>query len=251
MPGDESNSLATMILCIDAGNSMVKWGIAENDNWLAQGKVAHADIPRLAERWQPYGVPQRIVIANVAGEKVRSALNVLFMRWRIAPTWIAAEAAQCGVRNGYAQPAQLGSDRWAALIAARGRTDHACVVVGVGTATTIDALSADGEFIGGAIAPGVQLMQEALLRKIPQLNSSNGRFEIFAKNTPNAVVTGTTLALAGAVDLMRAALRQISQSPVACLASGGGADALHDVLPADTQFVDNLVLEGLLRIARA
>ena len=248
---DESNPLAIMILCIDAGNSMVKWGVAEHDAWLAQGKVAHADIPRLAERWQPYGVPQRIVIANVAGEKVRSALNVLFMRWRITPTWIVAAADQCGVRNGYAQPAQLGSDRWAALIAARATTGSACVVVGVGTAVTIDALNANGEFIGGAIAPGLQVMQEALVRKIPQLNFANGVFEIFSRNTANAIVTGTTLALAGAVDLMRAALRQTSQTPVACLASGGGAEALREVLPADTQFIDNLVLEGLLRIARA
>lgn len=240
-----------MILCIDAGNSMVKWGVAENDNWLAQGKVAHADIPRLAERWQQYGVPQRIVIANVAGEKVRSALNVLFMRWRITPTWIAATASQCGVRNGYAQPAQLGSDRWAALIAARAATDGACVVVGVGTAVTIDALNSSGEFIGGVIVPGLQIMQEALLRKIPQLNHNNGTFEIFATNTANAIVTGTTLALAGAVDLMRAALRQTAQAPVACIASGGGVEALREVLPADTQFADNLVLEGLLRIARA
>lgn len=241
-----------MILCIDAGNSLVKWGSAQNGQWVAQGRVAHADIPRLAERWQSFGVPQKVIISNVAGEKVRSALNVLFVRWRLNPDWVVASVAQCGVRNGYQQPAQLGSDRWAAMIAAWSRAHGACIVVGAGTALTADALSAEGEFIGGAIMPGYQLMLDALTRKIPQLaTSAPAALRIFPTSTADAVQTGVRLALAGMVDRMRESLELRTAGPVACIVSGGGAEELRGLLPADTQLVDNLVLEGLLRIAQS
>lgn len=241
-----------MILCIDAGNSLVKWGSARDGQWLAQGRVAHADIPRLAERWQGFGVPQKVVISNVAGEKVRSALNVLFVRWRLNPVWISASEAQCGIRNGYEQPGQLGSDRWAAMIAAWERAGGACVVVGAGTALTADALSSDGEFIGGAIMPGFRLMLDALARKIPQLSAPNhGALRIFPSNTADAVQTGVRLAMAGMVDRMRDSLQNKTNGSVACIVSGGGAEELRGLLPGDSQFVDNLVLEGLLRIAQS
>ena len=76
--------------------------------------------------------------------------------------FIGAREKQCGVRNGYAKPAQLGSDRWAALIAAWHLVQRKCLVVDSGTATTIDTLSGQGEFVGGLILPGVELMQRSL-----------------------------------------------------------------------------------------
>lgn len=241
-----------MILCIDAGNSLVKWGVARDSEWLAQGRVAHADIPRLAERWQSIGAPKKVAISNVAGEKVRSALNVLFARWRLAPAWLTATTAQCGIRNGYEQPAQLGSDRWAAMIAAWARVQGACIVVSVGTALTVDALSADGEFLGGAIMPGHQLMLDALGRKIPQLSStSSGAVRVFPINTADAVQTGIHLALAGMIDRMGDSLAGKANGAVAYIVSGGGAEKIRDLLPTNTQFVDNLVLEGLLWIAQS
>ena len=241
-----------MILCIDAGNSLVKWGSAENGRWLAHGRVAHADIPRLAERWQGFGIPEKVMISNVAGEKVRSALNVLFMRWRLTPVWLTSSAAQCGIRNGYAQPSQLGSDRWAAMIAAWQRVHGACVVVGAGTALTADALSLDGECVGGAIAPGYRLMLEALTRKIPHVGAAGqGQLRVFPANTADAVETGIHLALAGMVDRVRESLEIKSGGSVACIVSGGAAEPLRGLLPPDTQFVDNLVLEGLLQVAQS
>lgn len=241
-----------MILCIDAGNSLVKWGIAQDSEWLAQGRVAHADIPRLAERWQGFGAPQKVTISNVAGEKVRSALNVLFARWRLAPIWLTAATAQCGIRNGYEQPAQLGSDRWAALVGARARVQGACVVVSAGTALTADALSADGEFLGGAIMPGYQLMLDALGRKIPQLAASTpGTVRVFPINTADAVQTGVHLALVGMIDRVGESLASITKADMTYVVSGGGAEKIRDLLPSTTQIVDNLVLEGLLRIAQS
>src|SRR4051794_2109068 len=85
------------------------------------------------------------------------------------PYWINAAAYQCGVRNYYEEASQLGSDRWAALIAAWQQQRQGCLVVDAGTATTIDALSDTGEFLGGIITPGVDLMQKALMENAGSL----------------------------------------------------------------------------------
>ena len=90
-----------------------------------------------------------------------------------------SQAEQCGVRSSYAEPAQLGADRWAALIGARRRYAGPCAVVNAGTTMTVDALSAEGIFLGGFIVPGLELMREALARNTAQLKAQDGRFSFF------------------------------------------------------------------------
>jgi type III pantothenate kinase len=106
----------------------------------------------------------RIIVSNVGGDGARSGLSDLFAHWGVQPQWAVASAYQCGVRNYYADPTQLGSDRWASLIAAWRIQRQGCIVVSAGTAMTVDALSDTGEFLGGIIVPGLQLMQNALIR---------------------------------------------------------------------------------------
>ena len=90
------------------------------------------------------------MIANVAGARVATALATAVAGAGGAPHWVVGQAEQCGVRSSYAEPAKLGGDRWAALIAARHLHAGASVVVNAGTTMTVDALSAEGIFLGGS-----------------------------------------------------------------------------------------------------
>lgn len=238
-----------MILAIDAGNSRIKWGCHAGGAWQEKGWLATADCAALSEVLMALPAPDRIMVSNVAGEAVRASIIAACRRWPRPVEWLVATASQCGVINGYRNPAQLGSDRWAALIAARGLCAGDCIVVHAGTAVTVDALSADGEFVGGVIVAGVKTMRQALAVGTVALDESSGEFAAFPLNTADAVCSGALSAVAGAVERMRQALAQRQGAAVTCLLSGGDAPQLLPLLSANTRMVDNLVLDGLIRIA--
>lgn len=239
----------TYLLAVDSGNTRIKWGLHDGRDWLKQGAVAHSEAALLRQEWQGLSEPARIVVSNVAGEPARAALSGLFSGWQAAPQWISASAFQCGVRNYYADPLQLGSDRWAALIAAWGQQQCGCLVVNAGTAMTVDALSDTGEFLGGIIVPGLDMMQQALAANTAALELGEGAFRDYPDNTADAIVSGAMQALAGAVERMSTSLTAILGRTPDCIVSGGAAQLLQPRLNLNARVVDNLVLEGLVLIA--
>jgi type III pantothenate kinase len=173
-------------------------------------------------------------------------------KWSAQVEFVIAREEQCGVRNTYLNPLQLGSDRWAALIAARYRIKGACLVVSCGTATTVDALSEDGEFLGGLILPGVTLMQQSLLHNTAQLKVEAGQLENFPRKTDDAIYSGVIRATIGAIEHQRTVLKNLcSSNTIPCVLSGGAADKIEKLLGIDVERVDNLVLEGLKIIGEA
>lgn len=238
-----------MILAIDAGNTRIKWGMHDGTRWTAGGAVANSDVVRLHDAWKVMPAPLKVVVSNVAGELIRSEVTVLLARWRVAPQWVVATANQCGVVSHYENPAQLGCDRWAALIGARHLHSGPAVVVMGGTAMTVDALTGDGRFLGGLILPGLSLMAESLSLKTAGIRVEHGKAQTFPTNTRDAVWSGALLASAGAIDRMRQALEGAGEANPTVLLSGGAAEELEPLVQGPCRRVDNLVLEGLARIA--
>jgi type III pantothenate kinase len=240
--------MSTMILAIDCGNTRLKWGVHDGARWVAQGPLDYADLPGLAVMLRSQPRAGRAVAANVAGPQVGEAVRAAVAPLGMPLHWAESQSAQCGVRNRYEQPAQLGADRWAALIGARALHDGACLVVCAGTATTVDVLDAEGNFQGGLILPGVEMMCRALAANTAQLPLADGKFAGLPRNTMDAIVSGCLHAQAGAVERMFA---QVAALPgAACLVGGGAAAQFFDLLRVPKRRVDNLVLEGLARIGR-
>jgi len=238
-----------MLLAIDAGNTRVKWGLHDGRRWVKRG---YAETVRAAGLKRVFaGLPavQAIIVSNVAGDDLRAALKRALPA-SPAPHWIRSAAAQCGVRNGYAKPAQLGCDRWAALMGAHALCSGAAVVVNAGTALTVDALTADGVFVGGIIVPGVELMRSALARDTAGLRRRPGNFSFFPDNTGDAIMSGAVNALCGAVERVAHHLQQGGGVTPVCVLSGGAAGVIAPQLNLEVKVVDNLVLEGLLVMAR-
>jgi type III pantothenate kinase len=174
-------------------------------------------------------------------------------------TWLFSQAghrAAPALVNRYRDPAQLGADRWHAMLGARSlHPARELVVVHAGTATTIDCVSADGAFVGGAILPGSELMLEALARRTARLPHARGAAVAFPDNTDDAIVTGIADAQAGAVERIAARFAHQQGAAVTVLLGGGAAAALHGRLQADgaiaqVELAHNLVLRGLWRRAR-
>jgi len=235
------------ILAVDAGNSRIKWGLYADGAWREQSWTPTAQ-PQLETQWSHLPEPAQVIVSNVAGTAAEDAVQAACRKWRLQPRIIRAQQAQCGVSNGYAEPEQLGPDRWAAMIAARHLCpNHDLQVVQAGTAVTIDSVDAGGHFRGGLILPGLNLMLLALSRNTAGLEQQAGKFAPFPNNTADAMFSGAANAIAGAVEH---SYRQLTASPL-CLLSGGDADILLPLLSIPAQRVDNLVLEGLLRIALA
>ena len=242
----------TYLLAVDSGNTRIKWGLHDSRGWLKQGAVAQGEYALLGREWAILAEPARVIVSNVAGEQARAALSGLFSGWQAEPQWqwVSASAFQCGVRNYYADPSQLGSDRWAALIAAWAQQRQGCLVVNAGTAMTVDALSDTGEFLGGIIVPGLDLMQQALAANTAALRREDGEFQDYPDNTADAIASGAMQALTGAVERMSALLAVTLGHAPDCLVSGGAARWLQPRLNLNARVADNLVLEGLVLIAK-
>lgn len=236
------------VLAIDAGNSRLKWGFADSGGWVRRAWLPTSRAAQIGAAVQDLPKPERIIVSNVAGEQVRDALTGALSACAAAPVFIRGREQQCGVKSGYADPLQLGSDRWAGLIAAWKLQGGACVVVNAGTTMTVDALSGDGVFLGGVIVPGLDLMRRALARGTAQLKLAAGAFCYFPDNTADAIMSGAINALAGTIERMRGYMTQAGQGDPQVLLSGGGAPVLQPQLSVRSVLVDNLVLDGLLAI---
>jgi len=162
------------------------------------------------------------------------------------PHWVdARSAAQMPIR--YSNPAEVGADRIVNAVAAFDRCRCGLIVVDFGTATTFDVISAEGEYQGGAIAPGIGISADALFdraSKLPRVEFSRPT-QIIAKNTVNSIQAGIFFGYVGLVEGMVARFRQELGPEMKVIATGG----LAEIIAQETdviQFVDPwITLKGL------
>jgi type III pantothenate kinase len=246
----------TPMLLVDAGNTRVKWALVDSDSrvapWLAQGSVEHAQIDTLGAAWSGQKFA-RTLLSNVAGAAIAARLEQSLPSG-VTATWFASTAHCAGLQNHYRNPAQLGCDRFASAIGAHALfPQRALIVATCGTATTVDAVTAEGIFIGGMILPGLGMMAAALAKntaQLPQVAEDLSISQPFADHTDAAIVSGCLAAQAGAIE--RAVAVHGQSGPVTCLLSGGAAALIAPHLQlgaARLERIDNLVLTGLQTVA--
>lgn len=238
------------ILAVDAGNTRIKWGLHDLAVWRARGVVPTADPVNLARQWAAAPRGTRVLASIVAADAVRQAIERAAAERGFTCLAIRSQPSQLGVTNGYRDPEQLGTDRWAALIAAHRSMPGHKLVVNAGTALTVDALTAQGRFLGGLIVPGPSLMRRSLERGTAGLRLTDGSFDPFPRSTPDAITTGAIQACVGAVQRVRADMAAQGADPIGLVLSGGAALEIAAYLPMPATFNENLVLDGLVAIAR-
>ncbi len=227
MSGRNRLELVSMILLVDAGNTRIKW------TWLSdqgltpmQAAVYEASAPWTQNMADSQHRPQRILVANVRGPSFAAEFATFTQSaFGVTPEYPEAQPTQLGVTNGYRQPASLGIDRWLALLAARQEDAGPCLLVGGGTALTIDALSANGLHLGGLIVPGLKMLSD--------LQASQ----------PSQALAALILQ---SLDVLQA--REPTTAPRLLLA-GGDAQTLAPLLGRPVDLRQDLVLRGLSLLA--
>jgi type III pantothenate kinase len=247
-----------VILLVDAGNTRIKWRVVDRLELLASGAVPTGQVARLAELWQSFRISGAL-LSCVAPDTMRDELTRMLAAAAIPMHWLVAEREKYGVLNLYDEPAQLGSDRYAALIAAARLKLGDCVVASIGTATTIDRLDRHGAFLGGLIIPGPDLMRAALLGGTAQVETRMqtqfaascfvASVDALPRNTAAAVSAGIAMAQAGAIATLCALGAEPESAKSLLVLTGGARGQVRDCLRMERVEIEDLVLDGLAWVA--
>jgi len=245
-------------LAIDIGNTRLKWALYASPQpgavVLRHGAVFLENIDRLAEdEWQGLSAPHSMLGCNVAGDAVRRRVEEQLELWDITPRWVVSTAQGGGITNGYDHPGRLGADRFVALVGARSHVlqrgpARAALVVMIGTAVTVDALDPEGHFLGGLILPGHGIMLRALEGGTAGLRVPTGEVREFPTNTSDALTSGGTYAITGAIERMHRHLAQRAGHEPLMFMSGGAGWKVSPTLDIPHELIESLLFDGILAL---
>lgn len=244
---------------VDIGNTRVKWACGDGATLSDHGAFSYApDTLRdeLQERW-PGARPRELeqaLIASVAGpEATGTVRDFIGETWSVKACEAVAEPARDGLRNGYADPASLGVDRWLAMLAAWRKYETSLCVVDCGTAVTVDIVLHEGQplggrHLGGHIYPGLATIRKALAMATGQIQADDDAVPAlaFGRSTPECVSNGYAFALSGLLRECIEKVRKEHDAELLAVITGGGAEALPpSLLPAHACPEPDLVLQGM------
>ena len=246
-----------MLLAIDVGNTNTVIGVFDAEtlrhSWRIKSDArTTADELALTFRGLLADVPVTGIAACSTVPAVLRELRTMLERYYDdVPTVLVAPGVRTGVGVVMDNPKEVGTDRICNAAAAHHLVDGACVVVDFGTSTNFDCVNARGDFVGGALAPGIEISLDALAARAAQLS----KVELVAprssigKNTVEALQSGMIYGFAGQVDGMvrrlRAALMPAAPESVHVLATGGLASLVIDHAETVTRYEPDLTLIGL------
>ncbi|HEX5266862.1 MAG TPA: type III pantothenate kinase [Acidimicrobiales bacterium] len=254
-----------MLLVIDVGNTQTVLGMYGPEG---EGDLAH--------HWRVATVPERtaaehaMLVAQLldldgrrAGEevsgiavcsvvpRVTAALRLMIDRWYDVPAVVVEPGTRTGIPILYDNPKEVGADRIADAVGAHDLYGCPCIVVDFGTATTVDAVSNKGEYLGGAILPGIEVSLDALFERAAALRRTElaEPRRLIGRSTVDSIRSGAVYGFAAAVDgLCRRMDAEIG--PATVVATGGLAEFLAP-LTESIQYVEPwLTLHGLRLIYR-
>ena len=231
-----------MLLAIDAGNSNIKLALFDKSELKAQWRLTSNDLSQLAEL-----VPKNldaILIASVVPALNPTLTRICEEHFKLTPHFVD-HTTPTGLKILYDSPAELGADRIVDAVAAVAKYGAPCIVVDFGTATTFNAINAAGEFLGGAISPGLMTCSEALFAraaKLPRVNFERPA-KVIGASTIASMQSGIYYGYTGLVDgMLERMIAEMNVKP-RVIATGGLAHAIA------SRYIelrdDTLTLEGL------
>lgn len=252
------------MLLIDAGNTRIKAAYAGcfGQSWFvlreaATGEQLKRKVSHLLDlAKQP---PRRVVLSCVADSDLAEMIIERCKNlWGVSVEQLRSGTNFGQLQNGYLAPALLGVDRWAAIVAGWMRARTSVIVVGCGTAVTIDTVLESGMHQGGVILPGVQMSKENFYQRTGNVERGGIReVQIFARNTSSAVASGAFWSVVGGIQAVVERISQnLSSTPIILLSGGDAAEiypflskALGEQSPIQVRLVDHLVFEGMQFLA--
>ncbi|GBC92668.1 Type III pantothenate kinase [bacterium HR15] len=244
-----------MLLAIDVGNTHTVLGVHDGHGWHAwrvhtnpaRTEEEHFVLLRTLLQAENLLAPIEAVIIATVVPALEETLRLLAQRWlKCEPLFVSVQL-NLGIQVAYEPPNAVGADRLANAVGAKAHYGLPVVVVDFGTATTLDAISREGVYLGGAILPGVELMLESLAgrtARLPRIALSEAASPI-GRTTPESLRSGVLLGSAGAIEHLLTLFKAELGSDAHVVATGGLAERVAPFCP-QIQAVDPLLtLEGL------
>ena len=236
-----------MLLAIDIGNSLTKFGVFENDTLRYRMDIPTIRRQTADEIYNPkIQSVHAVIISSVVPELKNTYLELSQKYFRLEPIFVNS-SFDFNLKINYFPPENLGVDRLVAAFAAVVKYGVPCIVCDFGTATTIDVVSSKSEFLGGIIAPGMQTMSEALFLKTAQLPKIKiGKPEsVIGNSTVKSIESGIYFGYVGLVDgIIERMTGELVETPKV-IATGGFANLIAESSEKIEIVEENLMLEGL------
>lgn len=240
-----------MLLAIDIGNSNIKFGVFDGENLIRKFSIptirtqTAEQINSLTKSFLTENI-SAVVVSSVVPELKNPIENFSRTYLNVSPLFVSHET-DFGLKINYEQPESLGVDRIIAAFAAKEKYDAPCVVCNFGTATTIDAVNSKGEFAGGIIVAGINLLADALFQKtskLPKIEIEKAE-KVLETSTVGAINAGIYFGYIGLTDgIIKRMIFEINEKPKV-IATGGLASIIFE----DSEFLEiydeNLMLDGL------
>ena len=242
-----------MLLAIDVGNTQTVFGLFEDDRLAEQFRVGteprHTadELAVLIRAFIDLESLDGIVLSSTVPALVRE-YEAFAERWAGVDLLVLGPGVSTGVPIRYDDPREVGPDRIANSVAARERHGAPVVVVDFGTSTNFDIVSSAGEYVGGVIAPGVEISMEALFARAARLVRVplQAPEHVIGKTTTQGLQSGMVYGFAGQVDGIVDRIRGELEAPEApVVATGGLADLIAPHTRTITAVDPELTLEGL------
>jgi len=251
-----------MLLAIDVGNTQTHIGAYEGDDLVEHWRFATdatdtADqlTVRVANMLALKGIELGDIDDSIAASVV-PRLNPEYSRMGEnhlgGPPTMIGPGVKTGMPVRLDNPHELGADRLVNAVAAYDRFGDVCAVVDFGTAITFDAVSADGEYLGGVIGPGIQISMQALTERAARL--PNVAFAepsgVIGRTTQASLQSGMVYGFAGAIDAIASRIQGELGQEVAFIATGGMAASITPFCDMVEEIDELLTLTGLRLIHR-
>jgi len=246
-----------MLLAVDVGNTQTHFGTYRDGELVEHWRFAtvrDSTADELGAALLSLLELRGIGLADLAASIVSSTVPQLRPEWEaMAARYLGHEMLVVGpgIRTGmalrYDNPREIGPDRLVNAVAAYDRVRDACVVVDFGTAVTFDPVSADGEYLGGIISPGVEISMEALTARaaaLPRIDLAPPR-TLIGKTTVDAIRSGVIYGFAAQVDGILRRLRAEMGADLEAIATGGLAGHIVPYTEEIDDTDDLLTLTGL------
>jgi type III pantothenate kinase len=246
-----------MLLVVDVGNTQTHFGTYRDDELVEHWRFAtvrESTADELGAALRSLLELRGVTLADLDASIVSSTVPQLGPEWStMAERYLSHEMLVVGpgIRTGmairYDNPREIGADRLVNAVAAYEKVRGACIVVDFGTAITYDPVSADGEYLGGIITPGVEISMEALTARaaaLPRIDIAPPR-SLIGKSTIDAIRSGIVYGFAGQVDAIVRRLRGELGEDTETIATGGLAASIVPFTDTIDEIDDLLTLAGL------
>ncbi len=236
-----------MNLLVDIGNSYIKYLLEEEGKLFSIKSLEHQHWQDMFDEYKSAAIEQ-LIIASVSNQVIAQQLSNYAQQRGINVKQVYAEQGRNGLLNAYPEYKKLGVDRWLALVAAHYHyREQSCLIIDLGTATTIDLLASSGQHLGGWIIAGLDLMQETLVHNTANIGHTDITISSlnFANNTAENVKAGALAATVGAIHIAIAQTTNLISNLDKVILTGGNALKVAHYLSVPTIVDNKLVFKGL------